>query len=506
VRASPLILVLFAGAALAQTGPFERDIDLLPTKASPALDRGIALDGTHMLPKGAWAAGFMLDFADGLMSLKLGDDKLGNLVPYRLDAHLVGAYALFDRLELAADLPVALNQGDHFELLRAQGFPEPGVSSAGLGDIRFEARGTPYPKPLPLGIGLVGALEVRAPTGDGKSFLGDRAWVVAPRVAIDRAFGPVRLLGNLGLRFRLPAQYLNLYVGNELTMGAGVVVSLPDWRALHEPQVVAEMHLATPLSAPFTFSQADSLKTPWEVLAGVRARVHGPWSAEFDVGRGVTTDPGYGRETFRVMAAIRYSIGPSAKPATPVPSGPPGDRDGDGVPDNLDLCPDQPGTPDLDGCPDRDGDQVPDNEDECPDEYGPAENAGCPETGPQVELSGDKIKIRGNIQFETGEAEIQRQSYPLLDAVAKLMKEHPEVGAVRVEGHTDNRGSRAINVDLSARRARAVVNYLEEKGIPNRRLRAKGYGFDKPIASNDTALGRAKNRRVEFTIIGAGEK
>ena len=71
---------------------------------------------------------------------------------------------------------------------------------------------------------------------------------------------------------------------------------------------------------------------------------------------------------------------------------------------------------------------------------------------------------------------------------------------IRDRGHTDNRGGHAYNQDLSERRAKSVLDYLEHKGIQAQRLKSRGYGYDRPIASNEDALGRAKNRRVEFQI------
>jgi outer membrane protein OmpA-like peptidoglycan-associated protein len=88
--------------------------------------------------------------------------------------------------------------------------------------------------------------------------------------------------------------------------------------------------------------------------------------------------------------------------------------------------------------------------------------------------------------------------------VARLLLAHPELKQIRVEGHTDNVGAAAYNKDLSARRAASVVRYLTGKGVAAERLAAAGYGFERPIATNETALGRAKNRRVEFTILGQG--
>jgi len=97
---------------------------------------------------------------------------------------------------------------------------------------------------------------------------------------------------------------------------------------------------------------------------------------------------------------------------------------------------------------------------------------------------------------------IHKQSYPLLDELSSVLKSRPDLKQVTVEGHTDNRGGHAYNQELSERRARAVVDYLMRKGIQSQRLSSRGYGYDRPIASNADALGRAKNRRVEFRIEG----
>ena len=499
-----LSLALLTGSAgLADTQPFQRDFDAVPIKVTPDQDSAIAVAGAKLPEPGTYQLGFLIDFNDGIMALRAGSQKLGDLIPYRLDAHLVGAFVLSKRFELAADLPFALHQADGFKLLADQGLVEPGISSAGVGDFRVLGRFDPVGHALPGGILGVITGEVRMPTGDGKSFLGDRGWVVSPGVALERAFGPLRLLANVGARFRLETQYLNLYVGNELTAGVGAVISLPSVWKLRDPKLIVETNLATPLSRPFAFHDSDSLRTAWDALLGLRARLSPKWSAELDAGRGVTVDSGYGREAFRVIGAIRYTFGSAgggrSEPVGPDLQSP--DRDDDGVPNEKDICPDSAGPSELDGCPDDDGDQVPNIEDKCAQEFGPAENDGCPETGPEVELEANRIRIRGNILFETGQAKIQKQSYPLLDQVYALLKKHPDVGPVRVEGHTDNRGARGYNIDLSARRAHAVMEYLVAKGIAQKRLRAKGFGFDRPIASNNTALGRAKNRRVEFTLI-----
>ena len=111
---------------------------------------------------------------------------------------------------------------------------------------------------------------------------------------------------------------------------------------------------------------------------------------------------------------------------------------------------------------------------------------------------GSKIALR-NVFFDTGKSTIRPESYPELDRLVKLMN---DVATLKIElsGHTDNTGSATSNQTLSQSRAQAVVDYLAGKGIAKTRMVAKGYGSDRPVASNDSAEGRQENRRTEFEI------
>lgn len=120
---------------------------------------------------------------------------------------------------------------------------------------------------------------------------------------------------------------------------------------------------------------------------------------------------------------------------------------------------------------------------------------------PLASIVQDKIVITKAIHFEFDRAVIRPVSFPILDAVVDIMKAHSDVRKVRVEGHTDSKGSDPYNMRLSQRRVNAVREYMVSHGISGDRLIAVGYGETRPIASNDTDEGRAKNRRVEFTIL-----
>jgi OOP family OmpA-OmpF porin len=189
----------------------------------------------------------------------------------------------------------------------------------------------------------------------------------------------------------------------------------------------------------------------------------------------------------------------------PAKNGCPPDRDGDGVPDAEDACPDVAGVKDADpkknGCPpDRDGDTITDAADACPDNPGPADPDPAKNGCPLARIEGGQVKISEQVKFITGSADILRDSDPLLTAVGTILKDHPELTKVRIEGHTDNRGSAAMNKNLSEKRAAAVAKWLTTFGIEKKRLTAKGFGLERPIDTNESDSGRTNNRRVEFHI------
>ncbi|NCG22207.1 MAG: OmpA family protein, partial [Rhodobacterales bacterium] len=181
------------------------------------------------------------------------------------------------------------------------------------------------------------------------------------------------------------------------------------------------------------------------------------------------------------------------------------DADGDGVGDNTDRCPDLAGPVKTMGCPDRDSDDVADLDDACPDDPKPnsepvGSSDGCPKDVYVAEQGIEFDQFNQNIVFGTGQATIQSESFTLLATVAKLIIEHPEMGKVEIQGHTDNVGGAENNLALSQKRAEAVMKYLTGEGVQAERVTAKGFGQTKPIDSNRSPKGRANNRRVAFII------
>ena len=143
----------------------------------------------------------------------------------------------------------------------------------------------------------------------------------------------------------------------------------------------------------------------------------------------------------------------------PMAAAKPMDSDKDGVPDNLDKCPNTP-------------------------------------LGFKVDSKGCLASASSVVLFSFNSADIKSEAYPVLNETAMIMKKNPELNG-QIDGYADSTGNEAYNIDLSERRAKAVRDYLVSKGIDPERLNTNGFGNADPVASNDTKEGRAQNRRVE---------
>ena len=176
----------------------------------------------------------------------------------------------------------------------------------------------------------------------------------------------------------------------------------------------------------------------------------------------------------------------------------PVDTDADGIADYLDKC---PGTPvgvkvNVQGCPiDTDGDGIPDYLDKCPTVAGVAANHGCPE---EVALPPLPI-VMGVNNFKIGSAVIKPIFVPILNKLVDYLKVNQNV-VVDLQGNTDSTGGDDMNQRLSVRRAKSCASYLVKKGVTTDRITTQGFGEKKPIATNATVEGRAKNRRCDFVI------
>lgn len=404
-----------------------------------------------------------------------------------------------------------------------------------------------------LGVGA----SVFIKTGNSAGALaGDDATTAYFHLAAEHNFGDWLLAGNIGPHLR-PQRGLTdrregygnintLAVGTELRWAVGAYVPLREDRYMVGLELWGTAGLGKQNDVQTTFN-TQNMDIEWLLVGKMKLDRTGHWWGQ--AGAGTGTIPAYGAPAFRVLASVGYwfTLKDKAPPTktvnyefTKIEDEP--DRDGDGYPDSVDKCPDvkedkkQPNP--TDGCPvdaDRDGDGIPDSIDACPevkeDKDGVADQDGCPEDdadndgiadgkdkcpmepGPAQKLAekngcpsltrftdDGEIQLLEPIQFETGKAIIKPVSFPILDEVMTLMKARRDL-KVGVYGHTDSVGSDDANMILSKNRAASCVKYLVEHGISSSRLQSEGFGETKPIQTNDTAEGRAKNRRTEFKVL-----
>jgi outer membrane protein OmpA-like peptidoglycan-associated protein len=187
------------------------------------------------------------------------------------------------------------------------------------------------------------------------------------------------------------------------------------------------------------------------------------------------------------------------------------DPDGDGIVGDADRCPNEKEdglAPDpKDGCksPDPDGDGILGDADKCPGEpetkNGFEDEDGCPDKAPRVLVTATEVKINEKILFAFGKATIEPVSQDLLDEIAFVINDHPQIEYLEVAGHADKVGTEALNVQLTKQRAQAVLDALVKRKVDKRRMHAQGYGEHCPIDKGEAEVAREKNRRVEFKIM-----
>ena len=395
----------------------------------------------------------------------------------------VGSIGLFNFMELAAHVPLRpLWKGDDIvasgERLNAGG---------GLGDIRlipkfgFVDRGT---ESFHWSLGAM--IPVSLPTGSGTALRGADAVTLEPRLLLGIGGNRWDWIFSGGYAVRTANN--NLQGKNEITFGSAFTFAI-----VKKVDLQLEIY-----GAHLPNAQTVGSKTPLESLLGVVVKPSDELSLYFGAGPGITS--GVGTPDFRAVFGIRFGHKVPRSDRF-------GDDDHDGVQNGDDQCPneaeDNDGYQDEDGCPepDNDHDGVLDDVDECPEaaEEPGGNGDGCPAKG-RVIVENGEIHIFGKVQFDTGSANVSKKSEPLLDDMAKVLKGHPEFKSVEIGGHTDDTGPKEVNEKLSLERAEAVKKALIKRGVPENRLKTKGYGPSDPISPNTTAPGRARNRRVEFKV------
>ena len=539
--------------ALAQTALPRIDLQRLALDPS-ALGSLVVGDG-QVLEQGHYRLGLAGQYERAPLVLYANGQSVGDIVANRATGYVLAALGVLPNLELHLQLPViAFQNGDDLTGYGVSAVAHSGLDTGWAG-VRYQLLSSSR-SPVDLGVHLA----VGVPVGTD-SALGNGGLAFDPRVMVSHPFEEFLLSGQVSALFRqktaVGPNTLGDQVGADLSLawigasarhqlGARLAVPLADYSpsvevlagarlpisryvegfalagpgfgtlpgtpafralvgvALHDPRSAPEP--AAPAPAPIDPCAPGQAHTPAQCPDldddgdGIRnaddkcplekgvAHYHGCPIPDRDHD-GVPDD------------VDRCPDEPWPKERQGCPFH---DRDGDGIEDAIDACPDQPGPPETRGCPikDTDGDGIPDHLDNCPNEPGPASNQGCPVKKKQlVVITSERLQIKDAVYFDTNQASIQARSYPLLNQIATVIKDHPNITLIRIEGHTDNTGAADTNRKLSQARAEAVCRYIAAHGVEAERMQPKGFGPDFPIAPNDTAKGRALNRRVEFNLV-----
>ncbi len=523
-------LTLIAGVASAQS------VRLDQYRMAETPEDGFVVSRPNDLGHLSFGVRLDVDYAlDPLVYQLRGSDPSTEIVPiveHLLAAQLGVSFGLFDRLVISAGVPFNLVM----EGRQVDGQPRADGSS--VGDVYLSLRGRIVGEeedPFALSLQVTGTAPTANAARFQSRFAGEGNFTVHPELLVEvRIASIVRITGNVGALVRETQDFGSLRVGHELTWALGAYVALvPDVLDL-----AIESWGATSLDSRF----GDTQLTPLEGIAGLRVQpVEG---LHHGLAAGTGIQRGYGSGDFRAVLSVGY--------ATPGEEGP-GDRDSDGLNDQVDRCPEEPeddddfqdddgcpdpdndndgvldaddecrdrpedrdGLADEDGCPeqDADGDGAPDEADRCPTEPGMAlaarpECTGCPtcdesqppEPEPEPEPTVSTQTLPERVYFETGAYGIRPSEMAALQRVRQYMLANPSA-TLMIEGHADFRGSEPNNIALSQQRAERVRAWLERHGVDASRLFFSGCGELHPADDNETRPGRRANRRVEFHVNG----
>jgi outer membrane protein OmpA-like peptidoglycan-associated protein len=410
------------------------------------------------------------------------------------------------RLSLSVQIPLTLREdGD------LSGLGGPSSLGAGIGDVRVGARYALFSSP---DTAAAIQLNTELATSQQQALTGDARLDVEALGSVSRRWAErFEALGNLYVRFRPPRDFGAAKLGNMIGARGALVYTVDyPWRAFGELEAATSLRDLSVLSAPIE----------WRV--GLRTCLFA--RVAIDLAFGTRLDGALGAPDFRSILSARYA--PAA--CQPLQAAPDTAKvlaqmeaarrvkekkaeeeaarnaTREALRDALALAEKQ-----AEDCAcelrkseekDSDGDGIPDIIDNCPFEKGPVINHGCPMTKKQlVALREDRIDILEKVQFGFGTARIEKRSFKVLDQVASILRTHPGLARVQVEGHTDSTGNAKKNTVLSQKRADAVVKYLVAHGVEKERLVGLGLGPTRPLAPNVTATGRAANRRVEFRVL-----
>jgi OOP family OmpA-OmpF porin len=576
-RGAPLVALLAAGttllgtvsAAEAQQQTFH--LDRVEVPGSP--DDGFVLFRPYTRQSTIFFAQMALGYSlNPLHTNDITNDKQtlsqssSGVISDQFTTYANVGFELLDRFILGISFPVTwIQDGQNPNYANASGFfgsqstTTVQTSGPAAGDTRLDLRGVIW-RSEDRKAAFGAQLSVLFPTGSTANFGGDgsaTAMLLVNGEYTTKIILPVTLVANTGVAFR-PSTSLNqptaggdgLGVGSEWRWAVGAFVPLAHNRYRVGATIFGQTGIVGGDPTGNTFFARQNTPIEWQVEGRMKFGPKNHWW--WGLGAGTMIANGYGAPDFRAMASLGAYVpildSSAASPDPKIalrqkwrsqgsvdsdhdgipddldacPNDPedhkgndptdgcpePADRDGDGIPDQYDKCPDVPedkdGIDDSDGCPEDDADQdgVPDTTDACPREPGqpspdPKKN-GCPQF---IHLEGSVVRVLQQVHFATASATILPDSFPMLQEIANLLKANAQIKRMTIDGHTDDRGDNDMNKRLSDARARSVMQWLNQHGVESERLEAHGYGEEKPIADNATAEGRATNRRVEFKIL-----
>lgn len=515
---SALAALIAPSVASAQDSSFYLD----RLKIGGAPDDGIGVWRPHLGEQtrffGQLGLGFGLrpfrveNYVDAVDQAPIVEEENGPPVPAQLITYISAGAEVAERFSVQVSFPLVLFQSGNPTFNESADITDKriDVNAVAPMDLRLDGRIVVLrneAKTMKLAL----QAGVWLPTGNELSFAGDNGVSGGFGLAAEYDAKKFFVTLNVGYQFRPFASLNEFTVTDELTYGVGAFVPLADGKFRVGAQVFGSLGIGKNAAGESVTGDVDNLPIEWMVEG--RMALTEKKQVFVGAGAGTRITAGYAPD-FRALAVIggwfpledtdpkndkgfRYKI--------------PGDADGDKLADDIDMCPtdkeDGRGSNTDDGCPelmnDADSDGVPDSEDACPKEPGPR-NAdptknGCPEFIRRMKGSA-QIEVLKEVQFAFDQANLLPEAFPILNEVVRLLKVNPDIELVSIEGHTDDVGTDQHNEELSQARARSVLNYIAKRGIAANRLESKGWGKRKPIAENQTAEGRQKNRRVEFHI------
>jgi outer membrane protein OmpA-like peptidoglycan-associated protein len=495
-----------------------------------------SLGSTRTTPGGALSFGLVGSYLKAPVGLGVAStDPAGSivdLVEHRVDATLLFALGVTDRLELTLAAPTTLYQsGAGLAGVIGGGAALP---RSGVHDLRFGfALALISRAERASGPALTARLEFGAPLGSKDAFAAAPSAVAIPSLVFDWRIGRVLIAAEASARVRRDAVFGDAVVGTQLggALGAAVDVLRDGWLT-----VAAEGFALPAISQQGTDPLTGVLRTlaPAEWIASVsNTRLLGG-DVVVSLGGGgpiPITPHAFTSPAYRLDFSIRYA--PQAKPkeslppplekvaAPPAPLPPPPiepakvavveqpDRDGDKIPDALDRCPDEPedhdGFEDEDGCPDpdNDGDGVADAQDRCPNEPetidGVEDEDGCPEPGAHslVRWEGDRIAVEKPARFAPGKAELGPELLKQAKMMAQLVRGRAPLASVIVETYADKPGDTSLRAaELAQARAEAVKKVFLAAGIPAEVLMAVGGDPSVPRPKGSPAFDVSARRKM----------